>query len=104
MNNRKEYVICAAVHFLSEKVYEHQPKNITNGYVICGRRHHNCYFTKFALLGLTDEKLRTVQGFLTSRDRFIDRMEGMKLALEVGQIDYDEPNKVKSGLFSEDLY
>ena len=39
------------------------------------------------------------QGFLTSRGRYVDREEAMKIAQATGQTTSD-----KSGLFSEDLY
>ena len=39
------------------------------------------------------------QGFLTSKDRFVNREKGGKIAFAVGQID-----KETNCLFSEDLY
>lgn len=106
---KKEYILCAAIHFDDQKEYVHQPKNITTGFVVCGRRHHNCFALFSAIKshrGTTDDDLRdypshkhTVQGFLTSKDRFINREEAAKLALETGQI------KESVGiLFSEHLY
>lgn len=95
----QEYILCSAVWFDDGKKYEHQPKNIETGYVVCGRRHHNC----FALLSyladggyIKDEK---EQGFLTNTDRFVDRKEAVQIALASGQI--QEP---KHYLFSEDLW
>lgn len=36
----KEYIICAANHYDDGKKHPHTPKNIEQGFVICGRRHH----------------------------------------------------------------
>ena len=40
-----------------------------------------------------------VQGFLTNLDRFVDRVEGGKIAFNAGQT-----TELKNRLFSEDLY
>jgi hypothetical protein len=105
---KEEYIICAGVHYDDGKVYDHQPKNISTGFVVAGRRHHNCIIT-LAILSKKDwrkeaiaEGLKTTQGFLTSKDRFLDRKEAWNLALESNQIETDE-GKDKP-LFSEDLY
>lgn len=92
----QEYIICAAIHFESNKVQAHQPRNITHGLVVCGRRHHNC----FATVATFEVKLKEIeQGFLTSKDRFVDRKEAAEIALSAGQI--TEPRPI---LFSEDIY
>ena len=94
------YVICAAIWFHDDKKHEHQPKNVDKGFVVAGRRHHNCYITAFILLGESIAgKMKATQGFLTSDDRFLDRKEAGKLAHETGQI-----KKLTNCLFSEDLY
>lgn len=100
LNNKAkpEYVICAAIYFKDEIVHPHQPNNIDTGFVICGRRHHNCFISK-SLFEFSEIKGRQVQGFLTSKDIFLDRKEAGKLAFEAGQI--IEPTDC---LFSEDLY
>lgn len=36
-----EYILCAAIWYDDGKEYPHQPVNIKEGYVWCGRRHHN---------------------------------------------------------------
>ena len=41
------------------------------------------------------------QGFLTNKNRFVDREEGMKIAIAAGQVD---ETYHKRDLFSEDLY
>lgn len=98
----KEYILCSAIYVDDNIQYEHQPKNISTGYVICGRRHHNCFTTlqMFKDLGSFDwDKKDVIQGFLTNKDRFVDRKEGAKIAFECNQID-----KERKSLISEHLY
>lgn len=95
---KPEYIICAAIHFDDDKKHLHQPKNIDTGIVLCGRRHHNVIINWNLLTGekTTDKE---VQGFVTSKDRFVDRKEGAIIASAAGQV--ARPAEV---LFSEDLY
>ena len=101
MKKQKEYILCAAIHFQDGKEYVHMPDNIKTGYVICGRKHHNC----FAILGqlLQPEKeyktLDEIQGFVTNTNRFVTREEAASNAICAGQI---EQHTVT--LYSEDLY
>lgn len=95
---KPEYIICAAIHFKDDLKYNHQPRNIESGFVICGRRHHNCFMSK-KILEFSEVKGTAIQGFLTSKDRFIDRKEGGEIAFKTGQIIYET-----NCLFSEDLY
>ena len=43
------------------------------------------------------------QGFLTSLDRFVNRVEGLEIALETNQV-LDTTKLRGNRLFSEDLY
>jgi hypothetical protein len=96
----KEYILCAAIHFQDgQKGYMHQPNNIESGFVVCGRRHHNVFTTVAMIGGPKYRPYDRVHGFLTSQDRFIDRFEAAKIALEAGQIKYE----VKE-LYSENIY
>ena len=104
--NKPEYIICSAIHFNDGQKHEHQPKNIKEGFVVCGRRHHNCYITAWVINGnesmtkrMTEANGRAIQGFLTSKDIFLNREEAGKLAYEMKQTD-----KLTKCLFSEDLY
>lgn len=103
LNDPKEqYIICSAIWFKDGKNHIHQPKNIDNGFVICGRRHHNVFYTIAALgidLSQVEFEERSVQGFLTSDDLFVDRIVGAEIALKSGQT-----KDLKKMLFSEDLY
>jgi len=108
----KEFIICAANYYNDGKEYTFKPNNIDFGYVICGRRHHNCIETFTMIVGFpySDEahKIRKteVQGFMTSKNRFVGRKEAYKIAFNNNQI--IGPNKGYSensiGLTSEDLY
>ena len=105
------YIICSAIWFNDSKEHNHQPKNIKSGFVISGRRHHNCY-ASFQSIGKSlgyDKTLivkkgvsleeRETQGFLTNTDLFVDRKEGGEIAYKAGQTQI-----LLTRLFSEDLY
>jgi len=122
----KEYIICSAIWFRDGKNYDMQPKNIESGFVITGKRHHNCYATlqsvfKFVKYGYFGEEApekkeilkwfnyleeREVQGFLTSKDRFVTRQEAYLIASEIGQCKKEECHSFKNipYLTSEDIY
>lgn len=100
------YILCAAILYDDGKEHMHQVKNIDTGFVVCGRRHHNCFITSFILNGedgiqslIRNKDWKVKQGFVTSDDRFVDRKEGGVIAYEAGQTD-----KLTKCLFSEDLY
>jgi hypothetical protein len=118
----QETIICSAIHFDDGKEYEHQPKNIKTGFVVAGRRHHNCY-NVLASLGQAlnlEERVRVLigvtgrdsQGFITNTDRFVDRKEGWKIAKAAGQIKHglkvyengDDSILISENLYSEDSY
>lgn len=94
-----EQILCSAIHVNDGEEHVHQPVNIENGFVVCGRRHHNCFHIISMILGNERQKGNETQGFLTSEDRFVDRREAAKIAHEAGQTE-----KFKGKLFSEDLY
>lgn len=93
-----ERIMCAATHFNDRKQHPHQPINVNMGYVICGHRHHNCLYTNAIIGG--EKYPDMVQGFLTTKNRFLDRREAMTLARQY--LDY-LPEK-QTALFSEDLW
>jgi hypothetical protein len=111
--NFPEYIICAAIWYkdLVSTNEDHlrikgmQPYNVDKGIVISGWRHGNCIALCKAQTGLRTVQFASdavgdhKQGFLTSKNRFLDRKEAAKLAFEIGQID-----KETDELFSEDLY
>ena len=99
MNNKKEYIICAAMHWKNNKHYDHQPKNIKSGLVVCGRRHCNCFVILKEIQPDLSYKTQIDQGFLTNTNRFVNRKEAAKIAYVCDQI--KEENNC---LMSEDLY
>lgn len=116
----REFIICAAIWINDGETYSEQPENIKEGFVVCGRRHNNCYATIKAISkmsvnesigkfisGLSDNELRKHQGFVTSLDRYVDRKEGWEIAKREGQIQYGlkcSDNGDDSILISENLY
>lgn len=97
-DNNFEYIICSAIWLQDNILRQHQPNNIDSGIVFCGLRHHNC-IVQIKELYPYKNYTTVVQGFLTSKNRFVDRTEGGKIAFEVGQI-----NKITDTLTSEDLW
>lgn len=90
----KEFILCAAIDF--------------KGTIICGHRHSDCYELLLNLVNPKDEDVpgRDFQGFLTSKNRFVNRKEAYKIAEENNQIKFghgaiNEEDKI---LISENLY
>jgi hypothetical protein len=96
-----ERILCSAIWFDDGKEYHFQPKNIKSGIVFCGFRH-SCIFQQ---IGGTVKERQEIgihekeQGFLTNKNRFVDREEAARIALEANQI-----KQPLQRLFSEDLY
>ena len=85
----KEIVICSAI-------------KTETGKVIRGHRHNNC-------LNLIHElhlsHINSIQGFITSKNRFVDRQEGYDLQIKAGVKSSHPSGYCRSGeLYSEDLY
>ena len=107
VDNSKEYIICAAIWYddgisrdderklLDEggtrtfpahfRGATFQNTNITTGYVICGWRHGNIIAVKPCNPAWCPEIKDTVQGFLTSKGRFVDRWQAACVALKANQ-------------------
>jgi hypothetical protein len=88
----KERIICAAIHRPDEKDMADQPL------IYCGLRHANILWQSKAV-----SRNPYHQGFLTSKGRFVDRKEALKIALENDQV-IDKAEIRGNRLFSEDLY
>ena len=105
-----EKIICAAVWYKEIEVKKFIPTESTNpincktGLVFCGHRHAQCIYTKCSISGLRDcESGENEQGFLTSKNRFVTREEGLIIALRENQV--KDLSQVRGDrLFSEDLY
>lgn len=119
-----EYIVCAANWYKTkiERMFAHKPINIVTGFVICGHRHHNCYASLYNIKQTLSiecggeiesiiNKNETIEGFLTNKNRFIDRYEAMKLAKTNGQYRNSNSASVRNDhtqktdmLYSEDIY
>ena len=107
MTNNEE-ILCAAVWFQDiENKFQDQdipsnfrlPLNCDRGLVFCGYRHLQCLHTMISATGLTTNEVgEYIQGFLTNRNRFVDRAEGGRIHRANGH------STQLSDLFSEDLY
>ena len=117
---KKEFVLCAAIWINDGLIYDMQPDNIKTGFIICGRRHSDCYQTIKSLTGQTpserigtlinsmsEEEVRDYQGFMTSTNRYVNRKEGWQIAKANNQIQFGlkaSENEEDSILISETLY
>ena len=100
--NTTEHIICAAIWFKDKIDHPHQPVNIHTGYVVCGKRHDNCYITVAIIANQSLQEYEFIpneHGFLTSQNRFVNRQEAGEIAFKAGQI-----SKETNCLISEDLY
>ncbi len=98
MSSEKERILCAAIWFDDKIEYPHQPKNIDQGRVFSGWRHSSIY-PQLRVYVLGSE---ITEGFLSSQNRFLTRIEAGKTALSTGQI--KELKYSDEDLYSEDLY
>jgi hypothetical protein len=103
IDNSKEYIICAAMYYVDGTAngiwYENIPHD--KGHIICCLNHE---FRTLASI-YPDKKHfgeEVIQGFMTSKRRFIGREEALQLAWDCGQI--EEIDFGKTLLYSEDLY
>lgn len=95
----KPYILCAAIHFNDNKTHESQPINIATGFIICGRMHNNV-LTTLKALNIEKQSLgESIQGFITSDNRFVDRVEAAQIAFSAYQVE-----KCIDELNSSDLY
>jgi hypothetical protein len=109
ITKKKEYILCAAIWYKDiplQKVIEGVlPKNCDRGLVVLGHRHGQCMWTMSSLTGLRsvtnaeDGVGEYEQGFLTNKNRFVDREEGGQIAFAAGQTE-----DLRTTLYSEDLY
>ena len=111
MDNKQEYILCAAIKRIEGKncnPYYEDMNDICD--IEIGYRHHDI-LQRFQ--GKVSRKSKD-QGFYTSEGRFVDREEAAYIALRAGQIDIEKCFTVKivdgstirtlKPLYSEDLY
>jgi hypothetical protein len=110
MDKTREYILCAAIWYkdipLKKEIPQVLPKNCDRGLVVLGHRHGQAMWTMSSLTGLRsvengeDSVGSYVQGFLTNKNKFVDRKEAARIAILAEQISDTQ----KETLYSEDLY
>ena len=109
MTDKQEYILCAAIKRIEPKScipYHEGTNDICD--IEIGYRHHDILQRFYGEVS----KKQCDQGFYTSKGRFVDRREGMVIAIDAGQIknvsSVFKVNKngelVVKDLYSEDLY
>ncbi len=89
----KEFILCASLNY--------------NGTIISAARHSDCYAIILELFANPVLPDRAEQGFLTSKNRYVDRKEAWKIAKENNQIKWGLKSSEigeESQLISENLY
>lgn len=107
LKSQPERIICAANWYkdlefnLDKGIPKEQylPINCDRGIVFSGHRHLQCQRQMNYVTGKRACETDEVQGFLTSKNRFVTREEAAEIADDANQLIY-YTNK----LFSEDLY
>ena len=106
-----ERIVCAAIWYKDiplKKPEALEPRgfrcfNVDCGIVFFGLNHMHCLYQMVAITGLrAAESGEYIHGFLTTKNRFVERVEGAKIALACEQI--EKLNYSKTKLYSEDLY
>jgi len=108
--DKKEYITCAAIWYKELPSSTFKPFNIEKGIVISGHRHANCIDIVKTLSELRTVRFspdgvgESIQGFMTSKNRFVDRLEAAEIAIKAGQVYRNFLANPLIGLFSEDIY
>lgn len=110
MLNSVEKILCAAnwykelpliINSIPSELL--RPVNCDSGVVFCGHRHPHCLYQMVVMTGKAQHEAgEEIQGFLTNKNRFVDRKEAAIIALSSGQI--AKLNFSSDSLYSEDLY
>lgn len=82
-----ERIICAAIFYDDGIERGNMPVNAKTGVVACGLRHANCFAILHTIYPERDYINNSTQGFLTSLNRFVDRVKAGEIALKSGQIE-----------------
>ena len=126
IDNSKEYILCAAVLRKEPRKAEGNPYRGGHNEILnieIGYRHHDIWERFYDELKIPNNDEPDTNGFYTSKGRFVNREEAMKIAYEAGQVDEKRakwtqediddtwlplPERIKAGDFkplaSEDLY
>jgi hypothetical protein len=102
-----ERIYCAAIWYKDLPTAKYMPINIDRGIVVEGHRHADIIRTMVNLTGKRtctngeDCAGESEQGFVTNTNRFVNRVEAMKIAIWANQIIAET---IFPELYSEDLY
>ena len=107
---KEEWIVCSAIWYKDLPDSRFLPINIKSGTIVYGPRHGHCIATMMQLAGKRTVQFgensvgETEQGFWTTHNRFVGRLEALEIAIAANQLKEGTiPNK-HTGLFSEDLY
>lgn len=109
---KQERILCAAVNYIADRPYDDQPEGIDHGYVVSGYNHDEIHSLTDQIVSGHDYTSFFEEGFLTSFNRFVDRKEAFKIALDTGLLQVEDWNgartikshRMNGELSSEDLY
>lgn len=110
MINKPEYILCSAIWYKDlplKQVFDSNvnPVNVDKGIVFCGFRHCHAMYSMCSITGLRSVPTEVgdfEQGFLTSKNRFVNRVVAAQIAIDCGQVNKEDVrNQI---LFSEDLW
>lgn len=102
-----ERIYSAAIWYKDLPTAKYMPTNIDKGVVVEGHRHADIIRTMVNLLGKRtctygeDCAGESEQGFVTNKNRFVNRVEAMSIARAANQVISDT---TFPKLYSEDLY
>ena len=96
--DQTERIMAAAIHYTDETKSDHSVANV-EGLVISGHRHHQVIGIYKKTTGKNTRLPQAIQGFLTTKNRFVSREDAARIAHSAGQIDM-----LKEKLYSEDLW
>ncbi len=106
-----EQIICSAIWYKELELKKpevlegrgYRPFNVDKGIVFSGLRHGNCLYQMVAITGLKSYQAgEHEEGFLTNKNRFVDRKEAAQIALKAKQI--KKLKYFKNELDSGDLF
>jgi len=90
----KEEIVCSAIKF--------KRKTDDKWCIYTGKRHGDVFYRMY-LDKIDYDKASAIQGFMTSKDRFVDRFEGLRIAKSADQY-HDTDSYPQDQLYSEDIW
>ena len=88
-------IVCSAIRF--------QIPGSESFHILCGKRHSDIFKLIYSL-GITYDKKTYEQGFMTDRNKFVDRKTAKIIAKSANQIIRNSTGIDSKELYSEDLW